>query len=392
MSLFSFLLLSFLFVAPSFAKVVSVESGDYKLAKETVIDDDLFVAAANVTIDGEVKGNLYVGSGSLNISGKVAGSVYAGSGVVSLDKAQIGQDLVVGAGTVQLKESKIGGSLIAGAGTILVDDKSEIGGGVTAGAGFININGKVNRGLMVGAGSLKLDGSVNKEIQAGVGNLTIGENAKITGDLTYASDNDAKIDSKAQITGTVKKVLPETSKAKEKIANLSAINLGSIGTSINFGLTLWSLLGSMLIGIILVFFFGKPIEEISKKVTQEPLKLFGIGLLALALFPMIFVLLCITLIGIPLAFILLLLSIIVGFLSKFLLAVVFGAALLDLADKKEVKLFWRMALGLITYYVLISLPFLGWFVRIAVFLVGLGVVVSRLFLKKAPPEQIVSGV
>jgi len=388
--IFSFLILFVVSVSPVFAKVVSVESGDYKLEKETVIDDDLFVAAANVTIDGEVKGNLYVGSGSLNISGKVAGSVYAGSGVVSLEKAQIGQDLVVGAGTVQLRETKLGGSLIAGAGSITIDDKSEIGGGLTAGAGVVSINGKVDRGLMVAAGSLGLNGSVNREIQASVENLTIGENAKIGSDLTYLSSKEAVIDAKAQVNGAVKRLTPDTQKVKEafKVGNLQ---LGFIGRGINFGFTVWSLFGAILIGILLVYLFRKPLLEISENLTQEPLKIFGIGLLALALFPMVFVLLMLTMIGIPLAFILLLALVLLCFLAKFLVAIIFGAALFDLIEKKDINLYLKMIVGLVAYYVLVSVPFLGWFVRIVVGLLGIGVVIYHLFLKKpavTPPPAI----
>ena len=381
LSIFSFFVLSVISVSPVFAKVVSVESGDYKLEKETVIDDDLFVAAANVTIDGEVKGNLYVGSGSLNISGKVAGSVYAGSGVVSLDKAQIGQDLVVGAGTVQLRESKLGGSLIAGAGTIVVDEKSEIGGGVTAGIGSLSLGGKVGRGVTVGAGSITLNADIAKEIQVSSGNLTVGSSAKLNGDLTYLSSKEASIDAKAQVNGTVKKLTPDSQNAKDTAFKVGSLKLGLIGQSINFGFTLWSLLGALLIGILLVYLFPKPILEIAENITQEPLKTFGIGLLALALFPMIFFLLLITVIGIPLAFILLLALALLCFLAKFLVAVIFGAALFDLIEKKDINLYLKMIVGLVAYYVLVSVPFLGWFVRIVVCLLGIGAVLRRLFFK-----------
>lgn len=379
---FFFLSLVIVSASPVFAKVVSVESGDYRLAKETVIDDDLFVAAANVTIDGEVKGNLFVGSGTLNISGKVAGSVYAGSGVVSLDKAQIGQDLVVSAGTVQLKESKLGGSLIAGVGTIAVDEKSEVGGGVTAGTGSLSLGGKVGRGVTVGAGSITLNADIAKEIQVSSGNLTVGSSAKLNGDLTYLSSKEAVIDAKAQVNGSVKKLTPDSQNVKDTAFKVGSLKLGLIGQSINFGFTLWSLLGALLIGILLAYFFPKPILEIAENLIQEPLKTFGIGLLALALFPMIFFLLLITVIGIPLAFVLLLVLVLLCFLAKFLVAVIFGAALFDLIEKKDINLYLKMVVGLVAYYVLVSVPFLGWFVRIVVCLLGVGVVIRYFFLKK----------
>ena len=113
----------------------------------------------------------------------------------------------------------------------------------------------------------------------------------------------------------------------------------------------------------------------------------GWGLVYLILTPIIAVLLAITIIGLPLAVILILIFLIALYLSKVLAAFTLGLFLANQmsADKKyKGQLIWPFVFGLLALVVLGSIPLLGWLFKIILILWAFGalVAVKKEYLKQ----------
>ncbi len=192
-------------------------------AKE-VINDDLYLAADEITIDGIVKGDAVVAASPITLNGTVEGDLIAAgrritlNGSVNDDVRIAGQVLVVGE-TARIKDdlmaagyslehqkgSTIGGNLsyFGGQGLFAGTVQQDLRGATAA----TQIAGKVNGNVDMIVGSHKLahpplipDTTTIPQIPSG---LTLTETAQIDGELTYRSEAAAKIDPGATIAGRI---------------------------------------------------------------------------------------------------------------------------------------------------------------------------------------------
>ena len=98
------------------------------------------------------------------------------------------------------------------------------------------------------------------------------------------------------------------------------------------------------------------------------------GLVCLIVVPIALIILAITMIGLPLALILGALFAILLYVVKIFVGVYLGEKALRLFNKKlPIPLIWSMIAGLVIIYILFLLPFIGWLIKLAVMLWGLGV-------------------
>jgi len=61
-TLLIFSLFCFIFADKALAKVIVQEKGTVNIAKEEVLDDDLFIGADTVNIEGTVNGDVFIGA------------------------------------------------------------------------------------------------------------------------------------------------------------------------------------------------------------------------------------------------------------------------------------------------------------------------------------------
>src|SRR5262245_44602399 len=160
------LLLVGLFLAPR-AVAFEGRSGDRVIiGAGEVIDDDLYVAATNVTIDGTIKGDLVMAGQTLTLNGTVEGNLIAA-----------GQSVIIN-GTV-------GDSARVAAQAVLVDSKAKIGRDlVFFGYSLETRNGSaITRDAFAGGYQALLGGAVGRDLKGALQGLelrgTIGRDVKI---------------------------------------------------------------------------------------------------------------------------------------------------------------------------------------------------------------------
>ena len=189
----------------TFALTAPVAAGEFRseqsvtVAEGESIDDDLYVAAGTVNIDGTVNGDATVAGGTVQVSGTVSGSLNVGGGTVDVTGDVTGA-IRVSAGTVRISGS-VGRDVVAFGGTITIAESAEVAGDVAGGVGMLVVDGTVGGDILAGAGTMEIGGTVNGSIDAGVGQLTIESGASVGGDVTYTSARDATIAEDAEIGG-----------------------------------------------------------------------------------------------------------------------------------------------------------------------------------------------
>ena len=366
---FSILLLN---ASVASAKVVIEEKGAVVIKKDEIVNDDLFIGAESVDIEGTVNGDVYAGAESVRVSGTVNGDLHVGAGVFYLS-GKVRDDVYVGAGSVSVSGAVIGDSLLIGSGNVNIDSSSSIGGSLLAGAGNINIYAPVARNIMIGAGTVDLNSKVGGEVRLGAGEISVGPDTKIAKDLYYTvgeEGREIKMSEGATVSGKIQKIenkftdRAEIEKAKTGFSGaFKAFSL--IGTIISF-------LGALIVGYLGLRFFPKTFTESSKLVSTSFLKSLGVGFLVTIVIVPILIVLAITGVGLPLAGILFLIFLINFYLAKIVVSVSLGEWITKKFNWKFKSAYGVFAVGLLAFYILKMIPIFGFLISLVVLWIGLG--------------------
>lgn len=341
------------------AKVVSKEGGTIRVEKNEVIDDDLFVAAQVVEIDGIVNGDVFLGAQTVSVTGNVNGNLHVGANMLTLS-GTIKGNVYAGAQNILVTGANIGGSFLAGAATVDIDKDTIIGGSVLAGASVVS-----------------LDSQIKRSVYAGVGNLAVGDNSVIGKDLYYVSDNDKikiNISEKAKIGAIHRSEIntPQVETAKMK-------SPAAMGTFKKIGAVI-SFAGALIVGFLYYKLFGEHLSLTGKIVTRSFWKSAGIGFLTMISFIPGFFILLITVIGAPVA----MLALLILFIFIYLAKIVVGLALGNWISRKfnwKTSIYGTFVLGLLSIFILRSIPVIGFFSGLLVLWVGLGALLQTVSTK-----------
>lgn len=229
----------------------------------------------------------------------------------------------------------------------------------------IEQTGVINRDLYVCASKVIINGAVNRNIYVASSELLVGDKAYIRGDI-HSETNKIVINETANVLGTVeyKSTANEVSIPEGIKTNMITVEVAEKPNEVNavdvkgklFDL-LMSLVTFALLLLLAPGFLCRCDNRYSKN-AKEMFKSFGIGLLVLILLPIVSIILMITIVGLPFAFVLLLL-----YAISFIIAGVIGAYIVTrtvLGDKTNK--FLTGIIGVVVYKLLMLIPVLSVFV------------------------------
>jgi hypothetical protein len=210
-------------LAVSGAALSAELAGDetYRLAAGEIVDDDLYVAAAEIYIGGIVKGDLIAVANNIELgpTGVVEGDFVALANNIDISPTAIVEgDLWAGAAGIEMHGTVLDDLRVAGRGIelsgIVADDAflaagggpadipagmgpqstasglrvtGEIGGDAFVFAGGADISGAIGGDLRAGLGSLDLSGIVGGDAEIQVGEFSVSDSARIGGELKYTA-------------------------------------------------------------------------------------------------------------------------------------------------------------------------------------------------------------
>jgi cytoskeletal protein CcmA (bactofilin family) len=383
----TFFLLGFalLLILPMSVSAFSSKTGDIVyVGKDEVVEGNLYAAGSSITVDGKVMGDVICAGQTININGTVEGDVICAAGTININGPINGS--VRAAGDTININSAVARNVMAFGATIIIGSNGSVGWDMLTAGAVGEIRGKIGRDLhgalasavisgeVAGNVKLQIDDRIQKEKRGIIINeksrLNITDTAKIGGAVSYTAANDANISANASIGGEITKNTPKArGDAKKDFKALWGI----------FGL--YSIFSALVIGLVLISLWRDEIKKITDKMIEKTGASIGWGIIVMLLTPIIAILLLITLIGIPLAGLLMLFWLIALCLSKIIVGILIGRQLLEKFWKKQKdSMIWAMIIGIIITQIIFSIPLVGWLLCLAAAWWGLGGI--YLFFKK----------
>ncbi len=342
------------------------------LAADETIEGNYFVAGERVDIAGTVNGDLIAAGGVVNLTGNVTGDIIATGGTVRVSGTVKG-DLRIAGGEVTIA-SVVGKNATVAGGAVYFDKTSAVGESLAVAGGAVDLLGTVEDNVRVAAGALVIAGSFGENLWAKVGEVdqfVLQPTAAVGGDLSYQSPTAASILSGATVEGQVDYKALEK-KSKKAGAAIPVFGI-LIGLALLWKFSLW--LGMLVLGLLLIHFVPKAIDDINAIIARKFWPSFGWGLLTIALGPILTIVLFSTLVLWPVAVVVLLVYIWTMIAGVLLASIFIGQWCLKKMKGhhlKGVSLRWSLVLGLTLLMIIASLPFLGWLFKLVAMATAIG--------------------
>lgn len=360
-----FLILSLILVTPVAAKNQRPQKIVTLKADETV-DSNYFAVGDIVEISGTVNGDVYSAGGQVRVDGTINGDLIVAGGTVSIS-GNVSQDIRVAGGQISLA-GEVGGDVTAVGGNIDVLENTTLSGSLVTAGGNINLDAPVGRDAFAAAGQLTVNTNIPGDLEARVGTLRLTSKANVGGNVNYWSQEEISLDEAAVIGGDLvrQEVTPDFDPLKAQKGFQSFL----VGLAIYAKAT--SVITTLVLGSLLLWLFPAHAQKAAEVVKSKLLKSLGLGFLALVVTPVILVILLMTIVGIPLALTAISLAILYIFVARIYAIVAIGGATLKLARFKKAKLGWTFLLGVIIYYVLTFIPFVGGLIKMLIIFAAVG--------------------
>ncbi len=341
--------------------------GTVSIDRQEMVDGDLYAAGRTVAVHGSITGDLWAACRAATIDGVVAGSIMAAGETVDIS-GDVGHT-VRAAGRTVIVGGDVEGDVLALGGEVNLTSRAQVMGDFLVGAGSASIDGVVEGDLTGGGGEVGIAGEVGGDVHLEVDQLTLSPTAIIQGDLTYTSVEEADIQPGAQIAGIVTQNLPEVKGERARPFPLALLS-GAGGKVIGF-------LMALLAGLIIILLVPRRLTAMAESIRIRPGPSVGWGAIILLLTPIAAVIVCMTVVGIPVGLIALVLYAISIYLSQIPVSLLVGRWIVRRGRGAEsrVVIFGAFALGLIILRLLRLIPKVGWLIGLAVVLFGLGAIV-----------------
>ncbi|MDD5109941.1 MAG: polymer-forming cytoskeletal protein [Patescibacteria group bacterium] len=257
-----------------------IVQGDYITMGETIdlqgnVDGDVIVAGNRVTIAGNVSGDVIAAASELLITGTVEGNIRVA-----------GMDVIIG-GTV-------GRNLNVWGSQVTLNTTAHVGRNAYIVAESLAFSGAIDGGLATRARNQTLGGTVKGDsyLELGAeGSAVLPATAKFEGALSYqaAADGQLQRDPAATVSGTVHRDPVSSPTPAQQFAWL-------------FFYRIVGLFGMLVVGLVLVSLVPRYMVELAQQaLVRQPWLSLAWGLVITVATPMLAVVLFFTIIGIPLA-------------------------------------------------------------------------------------------
>ena len=273
-----------------------VTTDRYIVSEDAVISEDQYVTAMSAIVEGTIDGDLTIFSGNVTISGTITGSVTTfSSGTVAVaETGSIGGSLNGAAANLSLSGS-VGSDVFFTAASIVIEETATVERDAITFGGTSRVEGTIARDVRGRTIRMSIDGDVGGDVDIATQFLSVGPTAVIAGDVLYRSPGDADFAAGATVDGTITKLPTQ--------GNFVYGLILSIATVVTF-------LGFLVGGIVALWVLRGTGSRAVGAVLTRPISALFAGLATVIALPSLIVLAAVTLVGVPIAAILLALAVI----------------------------------------------------------------------------------
>jgi cytoskeletal protein CcmA (bactofilin family) len=382
---------------------------------DEVVEDDLYVGAGEFRLDGTVRGDLVVFGGTLTINGTVEGDLIA-AGQSVIVNGTVGDDARI-AGYALTIIGNVADDVIAAGFSLEEAEASSIGGDVIYAGYQALLAGEVNGDVDAGGGAVEIAGNIEGDVSVDVGGtergeslppfynfipnlpavpsvpagLTVREGAEIGGDLSYTANFEADVPSGA-VVGEIdfNRYVPKEPEEVERRQPSPALMVAR-----------WSfrqlrrLATFLLIGVLMMWAVPGWTRKLAKNLERKPLPSLGWGVVAIAVFGALMVMLVVATVLLTIVFGAVTLGGLAGRLAVFggivtssagfsfsllwryvttiVISLFLGQMIFRAFNSPaEQNRWWPVVLGVVIFVIVTAVPVLGWLVKLVAVLFGLG--------------------
>ena len=328
------------------------ENGPVIVAGDETINDTLMAFGQEVVVRGNVTGNVVTGAQSVTIEGTVGGTVLGAGEGVRLENARVGRDFYGFGNAVEIASG------------------TNVTGNATGFGSTVDVDGRVGIDFAGFGTSVTVGGAVERNVDGFGQTVTVESTARIGGNLTGHVDSagDLKVADGAVIGGTRSEQVVEREQRRNHYERFGYYFSQVI-----------RLAGAFLTGLALLWLIPA-LREASLPNAIAVLRSAGIGLAAAVTLPVAALIVCVTIIGIPLAVLTFMLGAIGLYFSKAVLAQIIGRGVLRNRPTPP-HFAATLFVGLVIVIVAINLPWIGGFANLLLTLTGFGVIVSLILAR-----------
>ena len=354
------------------------------------VSGNLYISGGTVIINAPIHGDLVIAGGTVILNDSVTSDIMVCGGKVTLN-GFAGDDIRCAGGEVHIN-GYVAGDVAGVGGTITIEKASVVNGGILIAGGTVTINGVIKENVKLTAGQLYINGIIEKDADCRGGDIqingtvkgrsvlaandiTIGDNAAFYKDVQYW-------DKKANVA--FKGSLKNTNAVYDPALRIDMPELKYLGFASMLAL-LWYLGAAFLMIILVRYLLKNILQQAATKQEIISGRSLGYGFLFSIAVPIAIVLCYITLIGIPVALILLCGYIIIAASGTIIAAVLITAWIQNSKGYRWNK--WQfsgMALLVVVLLKLVTamLPFIGWLVVALVILSSYGAILRNIKWRK----------
>jgi len=331
------------------------------------VGDHRLSAGDEVSLGEYVPGNVYLAAGRVHLDDRVGGSAFVTGGEVDVT-GSVGRNLYAAGGDLRI-EGEVEGDVRAAGGKVRVARGAKLRDNVTLAGGSVEVEGEVGEDLHVYGESIVINGPVGGNLELAGESIRIGPEARIAGRLEYRSGGSIVVDPRAQVAQGIEKRNADDNWFRKIRRGTTRVG-GAFFT-----------LGVVLLGALLVLGLPGFSREAAATIRRESWQSAGIGCVMLIGVPFAIVVLMITVIGIPLA-----LMMIFGYIVLLMLGYVIAAlfvgdlALERLGAERAKSLSWRvlfLLIALVALSLVRQVPLIGGLVVALLFVAGIGAFTIR---------------
>jgi hypothetical protein len=343
------------------------EAGPVIVAGDETVNDTLLALGQTVSIDGTVNGDLVAFGQEVVVRGNVTGNVVTGAQSVTIEGTVGGT--VLGAGEdVRLENARLGRDFYGFGNSVDVGPGANVTGNALGFGENVDLDGRVGIDFKGFGSRVTVSGAVERNVDGFGQTVTVESTARIGGNLTGHVDSagDLKVADGAVIGGARSEQIVEREQRRNHYETFGYYFSQVI-----------RLAGAFLTGLVLLWLIPA-LREVSLPNAMAVLRSAGIGLAAAVTLPVAALIVCVTIIGIPLAVLTFVLGAIGLYFSKAVIAQIIGRGVLrnrPTPPHYAATLF----VGLVIVIVAINLPWIGGFANLVLTLIGFGVIVSLIF-------------
>lgn len=347
-----------LFASPVLASSLEniQKDGISKVASGQTVDGAAFLFGNAVSVDGTVNGDVFCAGGDITINGTVNGDVICAGNNLTIAGTVKG-DVRVAGNVIRLEGQVNGSTTVAGA-SLQVAQSAKLDKDVTIGAGTVNIRGEVGRDLKVGGANVVISTTIGRNVYVEADTFNL--DGSIAGNLDYRVNKDASI--------------PEGSVAG-KVNRLEARNerSGKWMNPANFAvMALLGVLAAVVLTLVMVLIMPRYVRRVTDLKPIGLLKAFLVGLASFGLLIPLLIILFISMVGVTVAFTLMLAFGLALMLAVPLVSFWVGKALFGQTNRSIV---FMALIGALIVSIAGVIPWLGVLLLLVAVCIGIGMIV-----------------